>query len=284
MINLNRIAVLEVDGVIGLGASQSDVLFGKASTGADDFDKIVDDLVKRRWIKGIVLRVNSPGGGALAADRMYNAINRLKESGKTVYTSMGNIAASGGYYVAVNSDRLYANMSTLTGSIGVISSHINFMALHQELGVKNDTLKTGKYMDIYSQSKPLSADERLILQHRSNFVYKTFVDKVKQNRLYTDTEVYNVAQGQIYTGSQALELNMIDEIGGFYDTVDDLATSLDIDNPELVYYRRQSSLMSGIANNSVIKKVKTSLSQSLSMYMTQLFSPLKTDKSLLSPF
>ena len=173
----------------------------------------------------------------LASDRIYNAIERLKESGKMVYTSMGSIATSGGYYVAANSDRIYANMTSLTGSVGVVSSWWTFATMNDELGITNDQFNTGKYMGVYSSSRVLSeSDQQMLTQHQDRF-YQEFVRKVMTNRTLTYKESYSVAQGQIFTGGQAYRVSMVDEIGGFYDVVDDMADELNLDDPNVVFLR-----------------------------------------------
>jgi len=239
--NSNRIAIIEIDGAIQLGNNATNILFGGHNTGADEIDDMVEFLVKQRSIRAVILRVNSPGGSILAADRIYKAIQRLKDAGKTVYTSMGNMAASGGYYVALNSDKIFANTTTLTGSIGVISGSTSFAGLKKELGIKNETIKTGQYMDLFSTSKDMSDDEISLLQEHQDIFYRDFVLKVKRHRGLTEKEVYAFAQGQLISGEQALQYHLIDGIGNFYDVVNALSKELNIDEPQLVFMRKQSN-------------------------------------------
>ena len=251
--DFNKIAVVEIDGAIGLGDNLSDMFFGNNSTGADEFDQIVEYLKESIFIKGVILRVNSPGGGVLASDRIYHSIQQLKQAGKTVYTSMGNIAASGGYYVSVNSDKIFANPSTITGSIGVISSFISSEFLEKEMGITKTPIKTGEFMDLYSTSKALDDEKRQLLQQNSDFYYEKFVEKVKSNRQMTQDEVYDISQGQVFTGNQAVEFNIVDQLGGFYDVVDDLSSELDISEPQLVYFRKKGNLFSQSSLESTFK-------------------------------
>ena len=251
----NRIAVIEIDGSIMNGNNSSNFIFGGISTGADDFDKLVDQVSEDKNFRGVILRVNSPGGSVLASDRIYSAIERLKESGKTVYTSMGSIATSGGYYVAANSDKIYANASSITGSIGVMSSFRSFSKLGDELGVQHDSIKTGKFMDMYSSLNELDETEKNLIKNFQDTFYQEFVYKVKYNRQLTDEEVYAVSQGQLFTGKQAKYLKIIDDIGGFYDVVDDLAKDLNIDDPEVVFVRSTSSFRFPLSNRNVKSQV-----------------------------
>jgi protease IV len=238
----NRIAVLEVDGAIQLGSNSSSFLFGGKSTGADQFDQMVSLLEKEFTIRAVIIRVNSPGGGMLASDRIYEAINRLKRSGKRVYTSMGSIAASGGYYVSLNSDKILANPGTLTGSAGVISSYMNFEDFNELLGIDYDVVKTGRYMDIMSSHRALSDDEKGLIQAHQDMYYNTFVTRIMTNRHLTYEEALDVAQGQIVTGKDAVDMKMIDKVGSFYDAVDDLSKDLDIENPQVVFVRPPSKM------------------------------------------
>ncbi len=252
----NRIAVLEVDGAITLGDNSTNIIFGGSSTGADEFDQSVEDIVADFSIRGVIIRVNSPGGSVLAADRIYEAINRLKASGKLVYTSMGSIATSGGYYVAANSDQIYANRASLTGSIGVVSSLTTFDTLQQELGVKRNIIKTGKYMDLYSSFKTLTEEEKKLIQvHQDNF-YQEFVKKVKNNRQLSESEVYVVAQGQLVTGKQAKSYKLVDKVGNLYDVVSDMSEELDIKDPNIIFVRSKSKFNIPLFDSGVIAKIK----------------------------
>ena len=233
----NRIAILEIDGGIMMGENNSNVLFGGNGTGADSIKAAVEAIKKDRLLRGVIIRVNSPGGSMLASDVIYEAIAGLKGAGKTVYTSMGSIAASGGYYVALNSHKIYANPGTLTGSIGVISSYMTFESFNQTLGFDYETIKTGKYMDLMTPRREMTPDERMMVYAHQESYYQTFVKRLRDNRGLTEKEAYDVAQGQVFTGEQAKELNVIDEIGGFYDTVDQLASDLNITDPQLVFVR-----------------------------------------------
>ena len=270
----DKIAVIEVDGPITRGSNQSNFIFGGESTGADEFDKIIDNVKNSNDVRGVILRVNSPGGSVLAADRMYSAINRLKKANKLVYTSIGSMAASGGYYIASNSDKVYANSSSITGSIGVISSFLSFNILMEELGIETESIKTGKYMGIYSPFKELSQEESdMIKQYQDNF-YQEFVQQIRTDRDLTNNEVYNVAQGQILSGAQAKQYKLVDELGGLYTAVEDMGNSLGIQNPNVVFVRNAKSVNLNNINSSMSALLKTKL--------TKYFLTIKNKLDLLS--
>ena len=234
---LQRIAVIEIDGSIIQGPSKMGLLFGKKSTGSDDIDLIVNAIIQNPTIKGVLIRINSPGGSLTASDQIYHAIERIKQSGRTVYASMGNIAASGGYYVAMNADKIYVNPGTLTGSIGVISSHQDFSELFDLLNIDYDHISTGQYMDLFSKNRSLSAEDISMLTAFQRQFYLNFVNKLKKNRRLTDAEAFDVAQGQVITGETALQLKLVDQTGNYLDAIDDLATTLDLDPDDTVTYQ-----------------------------------------------
>ena len=150
---------------------------------------------------------------------------------------MGNIATSGGYYVALAADKIVANSSTLTGSIGVISVMQNFSSLQSILGIERDIIKTGKYMDLYSISKELTEDEIQMLKNFQRKYHGIFKNRVQENRDISDETLNMVAEGQVLTGSQAIDYNLIDDIGTFFDVIDMIKTSLELSDPELLFFR-----------------------------------------------
>ena len=157
--------------------------------------------------------------------------------------SMGNYAASGGYYVALNSDKILANPGTLTGSIGVISSYLNFEDFDEILGIDYEVIKTGRYMDIMSSHRSLSDDERALLQAHQDQYYHMFVSRIMTHRKLSYEEALDVAQGQIVTGKEAVDMKMIDKVGGLYDAVDDISKEMNIKDPHVVFLRPVSDML-----------------------------------------
>ncbi|MDO9573712.1 MAG: signal peptide peptidase SppA, partial [Candidatus Contubernalis sp.] len=144
----------------------------------------------------------------------------LREAGKVVVVSMSDMAASGGYYISVAADHIMANPGTTTGSIGVILQHISLEELLEDLGIEFDTIKSGEYKDIGDISRAMRPEEREILQAFSQDVYEQFVEAVASGRNMSQEQVLELADGRVFTGRQALELGLIDELGNLYDAVD----------------------------------------------------------------
>lgn len=221
-----HVGLIDLSGEISDQSSRS--LTGGSTFGARDFIAAVEAAQKDETIKAVVIRINSPGGSAAASQEMYQAVRRL-EAKKPVVCSMGDLAASGGYYVATACDKIYANGSTLTGSIGVISEFMNFQSLFQRFGVTQEVIKSGKFKDIGNYSRAMTPDERKIFQAMNLGIYNQFVDDVVAGRSkapngkLTKAQVLKLADGRVYTGLQAKANHLIDAIGGLYDASHDAA-------------------------------------------------------------
>jgi len=171
-------------------------------------------------VKAIVVRIDSPGGGVAPSQEIYNAVKRVrKEQNKTVVASMGSVAASGGYYIAVASDRILANPGTLTGSIGVIMQMANFQELLEKIGVKSVVVKTGKFKDIGSPFRPMGKEDRQLLESVMNDILSQFIEAVADGRSMDSAEVEQLADGRVFTGRQAKSVLLIDEIGDLHDAI-----------------------------------------------------------------
>ncbi len=171
-------------------------------------------------VKAIVIRIDSPGGGVAPSQEIYNAVNRVRrEHNKTVVASMGTVAASGGYYIAVATDRILANPGTLTGSIGVIMQMANFQELLEKIGVKSVVVKTGKFKDLGSPFRPMVEEERQLLESVMNDTLSQFIEAVADGRSMDAAEVELLADGRVFTGRQAKSVLLIDEIGDLHDAI-----------------------------------------------------------------
>jgi len=171
-------------------------------------------------VKAIVVRIDSPGGGVAPSQEIYNAIKRVrKEHNKTVVASMGTVAASGGYYIAVATDRILANPGTLTGSIGVIMQMANFHELLEKIGVKSVVVKTGKFKDLGSPFRPMSEEDRQVLESVLNDTLSQFIEAVAEGRSMDPAEVEQLADGRVFTGRQAKEVLLVDELGDLHDAI-----------------------------------------------------------------
>lgn len=171
-------------------------------------------------VKAIVVRIDSPGGGVAPSQEIYNAVRRVrKEHNKTVVASMGTVAASGGYYIAVATDRILANPGTLTGSIGVIMQMANFEELLEKIGVKSVVVKTGKFKDLGSPFRPMVEEERQLLEAVMHDTLSQFIEAVADGRSMDAAEVEQLADGRVFTGRQAKSVLLIDEIGDLHDAI-----------------------------------------------------------------
>jgi len=201
-------------------------------------EQAVRQLAKHRddpTIKAIILRVDSPGGGVASSQEVYEEVKRLRAGGKLVVASLGSVAASGGYYIACVADRIFANAGTLTGSIGVIVQLANAEELLRKIGVESTAITSGPFKDSGNPTRPLRPEERLVFQALIDDVYQQFVEAVSQGRQMPLEEARRLADGRIYTGRQAKELRLIDELGTFQDAITYTATTIGISGkPTLV--------------------------------------------------
>jgi protease-4 len=206
----NRVLLLNVNGVIG--APDAGV-FGNTLSHRELLSQI-DQATSDEQIAAVVVRVDSPGGGVVASSELHKALVDLRESGKRVVISMGSTAASGGYYIATAGERIYANADTLTGSLGVIISLLNYGEAFENLGLRQLVFKSGEFKDIGLPTRELTPEERDILQSIVDQAYEGFVDVIVEGRNLPREQVLELADGRIYTGEQALELDLVDELGG----------------------------------------------------------------------
>jgi len=204
-----RVGVVECKGTVGDGERGID---------ADKVVKLLRKYERDDDVKAVVVRVESPGGAVAPSQEIYSALRNLRNK-KKVVVSMGNLAASGGYYIASAADQIYASPGTLTGSIGVIFLHFNVRGLLEAVKVEETTLKSGKYKDTLSPFRPLSELDREEVQSISEDVYTQFIRDVADARGLKEEEVRKLAEGRIYTGRRAKELRLVDELGGFQDAV-----------------------------------------------------------------
>lgn len=215
-LNLNkgeRIAVVYGSGAINVGKSQNSPLGGEMM-GSDTMVQAINSAAKDDSIKAIVLRVDSPGGSALASDLMWHAIEEAKKK-KPVVVSMADVAASGGYYISCNANRIVAMPNTITGSIGVFMGKPNVKGLYDWLGVSNEYVLRGKNAGIFRETENWTPEERAKMENQTNIIYyDDFVPKVAAGRNKSAEEVNNLGQGRVWTGVQAKENGLIDDFGG----------------------------------------------------------------------
>lgn len=212
-----QVGIIYIEGPIYSGRSTGGP-FG-APGSAEGITARLRQAAKDPQLKAVVLRLNSPGGTAAAAQEISAEVQRLKETGKKVVASMGDTAASGAYWIAAGTDRIVANPGTMTGSIGVIMELVNTEGLYDKLGLDTETFKSGPYKDMGSPSRPVTPGERDIFQSMIDDIYSQFVEVVAQGRKMEVEAVRSLADGRVFTGRQAKELGLVDRLGGLHDAV-----------------------------------------------------------------
>ena len=212
--------------------------------------------IEDREFPALIVRIDSPGGTVGDSQEIYSAIKRLKNKGCKVVASFGNISASGGVYIGVASDKIVANPGTITGSIGVIIRGNNLSDLLDKIGIKFETVKSGVYKDILSPDKPLSQDGRELLQSLIDESYKQFTEAVAEGRNLPVEEVKKFADGRIFTGTQARELGLIDEIGDEFVARQIAAKMVDIDSKiePLTFGKKKKKILGLLPGSKIIEK------------------------------
>jgi protease IV len=247
-----KVAVVEVEGVIGVSAERS-----------LDSEGIVRTLGEYRddpAVRAVVLRINSPGGVVAPTQEIFTAVRRLREAKKPVVASLGSVAASGGYYVAVAADRIYASPGTLTGSIGVVMQLANLEGLLKKVGVEYVVVKAGAYKDVGNLARAMTPEERRILQALLDDVYDQFILAVADGRGLEPKDVRAFAEGRIYSGRQAHGLKMVDDLGGLEDAIEAAAKMAGLPpKPKVVYPRRRFSLRDLLRNELGLSQVSRML-------------------------
>jgi len=216
----DRIGLLYIEGVIMAGSGDASLLNPSGGATSDHIVEVVNQAIDDTGIKALVVRINSPGGSAAASQEIYAAFKKFSDTGRPVIVSMGDVAASGGYYIASTADEIYANPATLTGSIGVIFELLNYEGLFDMLGLSANTITAGEFKDIGSPTRPMTDQERQMLQDMLNEVHQQFKDAVKEGRGFTDQEINDIATGMIYNGSDAMKIGLVDKLGGLNDALD----------------------------------------------------------------
>lgn len=243
----NQIAIVEIQGMI---------------TGSRVTVRQLRDFQHNPKVKGIILRINSPGGGVGPSQEIYNAVTRIREEGrKKIFASLGSVAASGGYYIASAADTIFANPGTLTGSIGVIMAFSNIQDLIEKIGIRPEVIKSGAFKDVGSPVRPISSEERKLLQNLVDDVHQQFVEDVAKGRNLPIQDVQRLADGRVYTGRQAYELKMVDHLGGLQDAIDLLATQAGIEGtPQIVQEEEKMPFLDWLLQSSFKKNLTETLS------------------------
>ena len=228
-----------------------------------DSQNIVRQLSNYRHnpnVRGIVLRIDSPGGAVAPAQEIYNEIMKLKADHKTVYASMGTVAASGGYYIACAANYVLANPGTLTGSIAAVMAFSNIEELTDKIGVKPIIIKSGKYKDVGSPLRGMKPEERKLLQSVVEDVHQQFVQAVAKGRGLPVSEVNEIADGRIMTGQQALTLKLVDEMGGLEKTIELLAKKIGVEGrPKVIEEKEKTPFFDWLLQSSLPSRLAATL-------------------------
>jgi protease-4 len=205
--------VAVVFGIGGITTGKSGWSALGTTMGADTLTQAIDAAAKDETIQAIILRVDSPGGSALASDLIWHAVAQAKQA-KPVIVSMSGAAASGGYYISASATKIVAQPATLTGSIGIVFSHANIQGLLTKLGISSETLHRGQYARLFSNSQSWTPEERQQVQRVTKALYQTFTRKVAAGRRLDIETVDRIGRGRVWTGEQAKELGLVDQLGG----------------------------------------------------------------------
>jgi protease-4 len=252
-----RVAVVELEGLIA------------------ETDDLVRELRHHRdnpSVRAVVIRINSPGGVVGPTQEVHDALLRVRQAGKPVVASLGSVAASGGYYIAVAADQIYANPGSLTGSIGVIMQMANVDALMKKVGVDYVVVKAGQFKDLGNFSRPMTPEERRVIQALLDDVHAQFIDAVAKGRKLDRGAVVQFADGRVFSGTQALGLKMVDALGGLEDALDAAARLAKLPTPPAVERpRRRFSLIDLIRNELGFTVPSALLPTHLPMFKTPLY-------------
>ena len=249
----NKIAVIYATGEINGGEGSP------KSIGSEGLSKTIREAREDKNVKAIVLRVNSPGGSALASETILREMALAKEA-KPVIVSMGDVAASGGYYIACQADTIVANPTTITGSIGVFGVLMNAKEMmNNKLGITIDTVKTNKHADIGTIFRPLTKVERQIIQNSVENVYDTFISRVSLGRNLSKEYVDSVGQGRVWTGRDALELGLVDVLGGLETAIEISSNMADLQDYRIVNLPKQKDPIEVLLQDLMGEEVRSSI-------------------------
>jgi protease-4 len=246
-----KVGIIPIEGIIG----DSEELIEQINAFADD-----------RGIRAVVLRINSPGGGVVPSQEIYQAVRELKKK-KKVVASMGSVAASGGYLIAVAADRIVANPGSITGSISTVMHYANVEELLKKVGVRSSVVKSGKFKDIGSPTREMTAEEKSLIQAIVDDIYDQFVRTIAENRRLPLQRIFELADGRIFSGRQARDLGLVDDLGGLQDAVL-LAGKLSgmEGSPEIVHgMKKKTTLLKylmGSMTSAVVEEIKGKAAES----------------------
>lgn len=276
----NKIALINIDGIIVEKTPKSGLAFSEETTSARKIRTALQEIQDDGNVKGLLLRIKSPGGSAVASEEIYHDLLDYKQKTKQkVVVYFSDIAASGGYYVSMAGDKIVANPSTITGSIGVLISYLTFGDLAQKYGVNSVVYKSGPHKDIVSEFRNPTPEEKAIMQSLVDDSYSNFVLAVSKGRSLPEGEVKSLGDGRVYSGRQAEEAKLVDSLGTFDDAVSISKKLAGITDASVVEFGKQSffeSLLdetSGRFNLSLFPLPQSILGSKSSPQILYLYTP-----------
>jgi len=247
----SKVAYVAAQGVITSGTSEE----FSGIVGGNSVSSLLRRLREEKSVKGVVLRVNSPGGSVVGSEMIWDEVRMLEKEGKPVIVSMSGVAASGGYYISMDARHILCQPSTITGSVGVIFGKFDLSGFYDWIGMDVEKVKISPNADIFSFSDSLSPEQRKQLETWMADVYDTFVGKAAKSRRLSFDTMEKRARGRVYTGTQAKAAGLIDEIGGVAKAVEDMKKALKLGKDEkidLVLYPRPKTLWESLSSGDLL--------------------------------
>ena len=270
-----KIALIYADGDVVMGKGQNEAI------ASDDYRALIQKIRNDKSIDAVVLRVNSPGGSALASDIIWREIDLLKKE-KPVVVSMGDVAASGGYYIACGADSIFADANTITGSIGVFSVIPNAEKfLKNKVGITFDRVKTGQYADAPSATRALTITEQRFLQAGVDSVYHTFKSRVAAGRQKSVAYIDSIAQGRVWTGADAINVGLVDKIGTLNDALASAAKMAKLKGYTIKKYPESKSFIEEFFEGYKNEVKTKAIQQELGLEQWQVLQHIKSMKQLM---
>lgn len=267
----SMIGVINIDEPISFNKKGNTFL--PSVSGADYWLQQMQNALTNKQIKAVIIRVNTPGGAVGASQELHAAVQKIQQAGKPVIVSVGDISASGGYYVTASADKMFANGGSIVGSIGVIMSGIEYSDLLTKLGVTANVIKSGKNKDILSPFKKMEPEQKALLQASVMDAYEQFLNVVVEGRKLSVEKIRPLADGRIFTGHQAVSVGLIDEVGTFEDAVEFTRTNYNLQNATLssvavpmAPFKLSELLPTAIAKLSLKSDIRVSLPESATPY------------------
>ena len=248
-----KIAMISLNGSISLGKS-SETQFKHKKIQYYPLKKIFNEIKENDSTQGIILEINSPGGSALASELIYQEIQELRKT-KKIYAYLQNVAASGGYYIACACDKIYANLFTITGSIGTVMIKPSLKNLYDKIGIQKDKIEFYPLRDISSEYENLSNDSIKYLENEIKIEEENFYNRVMQSRKKSREDMEHIGQGRVFTARDFIKLQMLDKICSIYETLEDLQKELNIEKLKTQHYTSQHSIKENLEDLGVQSKI-----------------------------